>query len=440
MIINKLSLTNYRAYDRLDITFEKDITVLYGENGVGKSSMLVALSRLLSSILPITTYSDEQPQSFRLQDIKHNKKFYEVVLEVDLLDGRLLLYQDFKNKDSTMPITIKNNKIKEEHISLENQVIKMATLFSPDTVYIDNKAVKVLKQTEVTLGSKVGKSSFFGVFFDVQRSNPEIPRTLPDKSFDEIEAAYSRALTGDRIQLIKAIELMSLLVKDPNKKNIVKAIINSVSSILPDYSVSFSSLGRIKIEKDDDKFDFIELSDGEKGIIAMVIDLARRLAIANPELKNPIKNGQAIVIIDEIELHLHPRWQRIIIRRLHDTFPKCQFIFTTHSPQVLGEVDARCVRHLYREPDSHRIKCEMPTQSYGLDSDEVLEDLMDVPTSTEEFEDGLKQVYAFIDNSKLEQASKLLDELEIKSHGSVSRTIKPRVMIKMKSINVGKHD
>ena len=82
-----------------------------------------------------------------------------------------------------------------------------------------------------------------------------------------------------------------------------------------------------------------QLSDGERGVLALVLDLTRRLAQANPELDAPTLEAEAVVLIDEIDLHLHPRWQRQIVHNLTSAFPRCQFIATTHSPQVIGEVD-----------------------------------------------------------------------------------------------------
>ena len=79
-----------------------------------------------------------------------------------------------------------------------------------------------------------------------------------------------------------------------------------------------------------------QLSDGEKCLLALVGDLARRLALANPAGQKPLK-GEGIILIDEIELHLHPRWQRNIVPSLEKTFSNCQFVITTHSPQVLGD-------------------------------------------------------------------------------------------------------
>ena len=98
--------------------------------------------------------------------------------------------------------------------------------------------------------------------------------------------------------------------------------------------------------------DVLQLSDGEKCTLALFGDIARRLAIANPSLDDPLQ-GDGVVLIDELELHMHTSWQRKVISMLKKTFPNIQFIITTHSPQILGEVDHDLMFMLY--PGTDRI-------------------------------------------------------------------------------------
>lgn len=94
------------------------------------------------------------------------------------------------------------------------------------------------------------------------------------------------------------------------------------------------------ITKNAQEFSINQLSDGEKTLLMLVADIARRLAILNPGASSPegVLKGNGIVLIDEIDLHLHPAWQRMVIPGLRATFPNCQFFATTHSPQVLSNV------------------------------------------------------------------------------------------------------
>lgn len=91
------------------------------------------------------------------------------------------------------------------------------------------------------------------------------------------------------------------------------------------------------MNKGNQKFHFEHLSDGEKCYITLVADIARRLAMANPNAEHPLE-GKGVILIDEVDLHLHPTWQSEVITRLRNTFPGCQFFITTHSPFVVSNV------------------------------------------------------------------------------------------------------
>ena len=419
MRVKNLRIRNFRAFDDLEINFDEKLTVFAGVNGVGKSTILIAISRMLSSCLPLISFSKEKAISFQYSDIKHGFKSYTNEIEILLNDQNVLSYLDSKDKHKAQP---KEFQVRKEYVLYKYNAL--ASRKKTDPRKLNSK-------------EKISKDNAFAVYYNTQRANPDIPRTISDKGFSSQNAAYARALSGDRIQLRKSIELLDYLSKDVEKKNIVKVIKDSIKSILSEYELlEFEKEGKpsLIIKKEDETLSLSELSDGEKGIVAMVIDLARRLAIANPNCENPIKGGNAIVLIDEIELHLHPGWQRDIMNRLMTTFPNCQFIITTHSPQVLGEVEAKCIRYLYRgKEDKNRIKIHIPKQSFGLDSVEILEDLMGVSPINKYFEEKLGEVYHLIDVNKLEEASKILDELDSKALGSITRTLRPRVKIKIKS-------
>ena len=135
---------------------------------------------------------------------------------------------------------------------------------------------------------------------------------------------------------------------------------------------------RMEVQKKGGRYQVDQLSDGEKCLIAMIGDLARRLAIANPELTNPL-DGQAIILIDEIDLHLHPKWQRTVVPKLLDVFSGCQFILSTHSPHVITHVKPENLFLLNQTETGTEVI--QPTESYGKNVDRVLEDLMGPETT-----------------------------------------------------------
>lgn len=116
-------------------------------------------------------------------------------------------------------------------------------------------------------------------------------------------------------------------------------------------------------------------SDGARSIIGMAADIAMQMALANPEMgAEVLRLTPGIVIIDEIELHLHPGWQQKILRMYQKLFPKIQFIVSTHSPQVLSTVKPECIRILSEDTNIVYI----PEFSLGAESGQILRDIQHV--------------------------------------------------------------
>ena len=140
---------------------------------------------------------------------------------------------------------------------------------------------------------------------------------------------------------------------------------------------------QLLIDKDRIPVPVTLLSDGERGLLFLIIDLARRLTQANPKLPDPLCDGKAIVLIDELDLHLHPQWQRDVVEKLTRTFPNCQFIATTHSPQIIGEVPPDRIILLQREDNQVYVQ-QNNIFGYGHDSGWILRHLMDTESRNSE--------------------------------------------------------
>ncbi|MBT9555513.1 MAG: AAA family ATPase [Myxococcales bacterium] len=150
------------------------------------------------------------------------------------------------------------------------------------------------------------------------------------------------------------------------------------------------------------------LSDGYHVFLGLVADIARRAVILNDHLgaNAPLLSG-GVVLVDEIDLHLHPKWQRTVVQGLRKAFPKIQFVLTTHSPQVLGSVENRQVRRL----KDHQIKSE-PAHVHGRDSNAILDDEMGASSRSEEGEARRRALHTAIDEGHLDEATALLAELK----------------------------
>ncbi|MCU7858478.1 MAG: AAA family ATPase, partial [Candidatus Thiodiazotropha sp. (ex Lucinoma kastoroae)] len=191
---------------------------------------------------------------------------------------------------------------------------------------------------------------------------------------------------------------------------------------------------RMEVEKSSERLTVSQLSDGEKCLMAMVGDLARRLAIANPLATDPL-TGEGVVLIDEIDLHLHPKWQRMIIPRLLEVFPGCQFMISTHSPHVVTHVRAENL-YLLKQTE-HGIVAEKPSESYGKTVNRVLEDLMGLETTRpDSVNKKLRHLFDEIDSGRLSEARKLIQEVR-DDIGEDPELARAEVLIRRKEI-IGK--
>ena len=149
------------------------------------------------------------------------------------------------------------------------------------------------------------------------------------------------------------------------------------------------------------------MSDGERGVLALS---ARPRHDAYPKpiritRATPLREADAVVLIDEIDLHLHPKWQRQIVHKLTAAFPRCQFIATTHSPQVIGEVKHDRIQIIANG------EVYSPTHSFGVDSSRVLEEIMDADPRTQEVEALLSEVSQEVGTQRYDRARELLTQL-----------------------------
>ncbi|EGQ9799571.1 AAA family ATPase, partial [Vibrio parahaemolyticus] len=182
-------------------------------------------------------------------------------------------------------------------------------------------------------------------------------------------------------------------------------IINKVISVFMDgYSnleIQYEPYLDLVVSKNGRKISVLRLSQGEKTLLALVLDIAKRLILLNPTLSDPL-SGNGIILIDEFDLHLHPLWQKTVARNLITVFPNCQFFLTTHSSLVLTEVGHKHI-FILNEDREGKIDISRPNQSYGLDSSQVLDELM----SSDSHKQISRSSYV---QQKLDLISDLIDE------------------------------
>lgn len=431
MRLDRLTLANFRGFDQIDLGFEPDITVVAGVNGVGKSGVLKALAVALSHGLPSVTASKEPPLGLSDSDVQFGKP--AATLSVALALPGAAMHVDvnrtarldpdksealLKRRDELRFATRETKKGSAEEQALNDDLRliehQLAEPVDLPTVRVLPTDTSVLPEDFSALTRKADQQPF-AVFYSTNRLLSRLPPALPRVRSLSVSAAYEKALAQPEVSLNDFANWARVIATGSDRvyaARMFRQLSRAIRNFLPGVTqlrLHDTRPPRFSVHKQGSQLYLEQLSDGERGLLALVFDLTRRLAIANPGAANPLREGVALVMIDEIELHLHPKWQRDVIDRLRKTFPECQFVVTTHSPQVIGEVEARCVRLLSMREG--KVVRETPSMTLGADSNWILSVLMGAHEMNEDVERELAEISALIAERQLSDAKAKLHEL-----------------------------
>ncbi|MDP2126059.1 MAG: AAA family ATPase [Pseudohongiella sp.] len=434
MKLQKLSLANFRGFDQIDLGFADDVTVIAGVNGVGKSGVLRALTSALSLGVTKFTVSREPALGLNDTDVQSGKLGLSVSVTlcvnaakviVDLTRAAPLAADKaeslIKRRDDLRFATreTKKGSKEEEEINDEIRLIEIqldqtsdisAVRILPDDAAVDGDGL--------VAGLKNDTEQPLAVYYSTSRFLSRLPPALPNTKKISAANAYDKAFNQLEVSLNDFANWYRVVESDAtaaSKDRLFRQLEQAISTFLPvvgNLALYDTRPPRFSVTKSGQRLFLEQLSDGERGLLALVFDLTRRLAIANPNSDNPIAEGVALVLIDEIELHLHPKWQRDVLQRLRDTFKACQFVVTTHSPLVLGEVSASSVRFL--EFVDGKVSVTVPTEAYGMDANRILQEFMGASVRNQKVESELKTLFELIDQERFDEARAAIVALERK--------------------------
>ncbi|MFZ4860412.1 MAG: AAA family ATPase [Desulfuromonadaceae bacterium] len=404
MKLLSVDITGFRGLNELHCDFDPQLTVLVGENGVGKTSVLDALAILLDQFL--ARYVRNSPQSAK----KIKAADVSADLEALTFDSTLRLQADVGRSS---PLTW---VVESALPFLRKQGAQQGSDFNELNAYIKSKS------------DEDKKDSFAPpliVFFGQKRAVLDVPARILSNADLEPRAAFEKALDAklDFREFVAWFRDRSLLeaqhwrenagYRDTQLEAVRQAMTQATGLADPEYKMAPSR--GLYVRKRSTILRVDQFSSGEKSYLALVGDLARRLALLNPESSDPL-SGTGIVLIDEVELHLHPKWQRDFLPFLLKTFPKCQFIVTTHSPQVLGEIRADSIRILRVAADG-RVDVVVPSATYGRDSNYILLSVLGADERDRPLKDRLDALDAAIAGGRLDEASTALAALRQEMEG-----------------------
>ena len=411
MKIHTLQLRNFRRFADNTFRFHPQFTVLIGDNASGKSSILDALSVMLGSYLlrfqEVVGRTGIQKEEARLKifekydQITHERqkptflKAYGTIHGEKIEWKRNLGDRGKKARDLTQigegDLTAVSNG--------EDVRLPVLLYYGTGRLWDIHRKVKIGKPDSRTVGYR-------------NCMDPKSDHHLFEKWFKQLE--LSAIQNNKKIEVLEAVRGATKICI-PDAKHFYYDVANDA----------------MMIEFEDEGYClFDNLSDGYRNMVAMVADIAHRAARLNPHLSaNAATESSGVVLIDEIDLHLHPQWQRHVVGDLQRAFPNIQFIATTHSPFILQSLDPGEVIDLGIVNDkspiglNQNIAGPSPKGEYSSKSiEDIVEDVLgvEVPQRSHRYHEmysAAKEYYLLLheakhsDPQKKEELKRKLDEL-----------------------------
>lgn len=437
MQLKQLNLKNFRCYQDLSLTFHPKLTVLVAINGEGKTTILDALRigfwPFVSQFdLARTAYNDpantltlddvrivqmnENADQFQAMNQMQRQLPSQVQLECGV-NNRAYEWARIRKSEARNSQTLEGEgckKIKDLAKALQEKIRDPQASLQNLPLFGYYGTGRLWSHKRVTSSKKAGEDISKNI-----RTFAYQDCLDPASSFRQFEEWFSHIFKVAREQQIKALEQdKSLRLEDTSAYQLIQVVQTTVNHILEPlgwHSLAYSEQldqslilqhpkqGVLKVS---------QLSDGIKNMLGMVADIAYRCVLLNSHLGlQAAEQTSGVIMIDEVDMHLHPQWQQSVLGSLIKAFPNLQFVVTTHSPQVLTSVASESIR-IFKDGKVF----SAPKGSQGAEASRLLTRIFGVATrppleeNTQKLEKYAQLVYE--DNWQTEAALKLRKELD----------------------------
>lgn len=385
----KLSLDQFRCFERLELPLEDDLTLLFAENGGGKTAILTALAAGL------TPFQTGAPRALKLDAQR---------------DARKVTLDERGRREAAGACSLTwTAKVGDE------ASVTWSSTVNPASNRKTSDHASVLAAIEKVRVPGVRWPLF--AFYGVDRMGRGKASTKPAPTRPDRWEGYTSSLdpAQDDSALLTWLleEILADTVRRQNgepERFLATAVMDTVAKATPGVTRAwYDPKERSPVVRFEtgEVATWKELSDGFHVYLSLIADLARRAVMLNEQDGGEAPSKiEGVVLIDEIDLHLHPRWQRVVLDGLRKIFPRLQFVVTTHSPQILSSAlnrQVRLIRNGKLWPGTIHVE--------GRDSNSIMREYFDTDDRDEEGTKKLAALDNVIDAGNAEEARRQLAEL-----------------------------
>jgi predicted ATP-binding protein involved in virulence len=432
--LRELHVENYRCFETLRLALEQDTTVLFAENGGGKTALLTAMAMGLAAFQPGAPKSLKPDSRRDPRMVTHDDKSHEPAGTCKFTWTAAVGETETAEWSTTMHsgagrITNQHQQILEaiERVRVPGERWPLFAWYGVDRM---RRGGLVLQGDDLELawaakelvdGIRRGDVTFRPDDLEMARAVETLeervervnwtgrPRGRTRDRWDAYTSALDPSLDDTPLLQWLQDEMIGDAARrqqgQPERffdKAVMEAAAQATEGVTNAWYDPVEQSPMVRFDSGH-VAPWWELSDGYHVFIALVTDIARRAVILNEiDGAEAPARVEGVVLIDEIDLHLHPRWQRVALRGLREAFPRLQFVISTHSPQVLSSAENRQVRRLF----DGKLQ-EHDVFVHGRDSNAILRELMHTDDRDEEGTRSLRELYAAIDRGDRAESERL---------------------------------
>lgn len=405
--LRQIELRNYRCFGQLTVDLDEKLTVLIAKNGAGKTSVLDAIATAFGTF--VGSFHTGKRGGIDSGDVmlvrtkpelnEMEPQYPAAVLASGEIDGQEIRWARWLNTPKSGTTIKEARPLTAIGESMQKQVTDQKPALLPLIAYYGTGRLwNQKKKTE----KKVFESEFYS------RTSGYLDCLDPASSYKFFEDWFRYAARADSDLRNQQRERLGgrYVEMDTPYSPLIDAIRNAVDECLKisgwhNLRWSFTHQSVVMEHAMHGVLEVGQLSDGVRNMIALVADIAYRMARINSDLgRDAAKKTPGLILIDEVDMHLHPEWQQTVVLSLMRAFPCVQFVVTTHSPQVISSIRREHVRLLDENLAGEPIAAIPSARTYGRSNAEVMQSVMGVaPEPTLPESDDLKRYMAMIEQS-----------------------------------------